>query len=58
MEKSLNVSPVCGSGGQVALVRCGLHAWLLTATFETFYLALEMGIVVSVLAGPDFLLSF
>lgn len=49
--------PVFWSGGQVALVRCELHTWLLTAIFETFYSVLETGIVDSVLAGPDFPLS-
>lgn len=38
-------------------MRYELDTWLLTATFETFYLALEMGIVDSVLAEPDFPLS-
>lgn len=45
---------VCWSGEQVALARCELYTWLLTAIFKTFYLVLEMGIVGSVLAEPDF----
>lgn len=58
MKKSFNVPSVCGSGGQVVLVRCELHTRLLTATFETFYLALEMGIVDPVFAGLEFSFVF
>lgn len=38
-KKPLDVPPVCGSEGEVAVVRQELHTWLLRATFETFYLS-------------------